>query len=1464
MTKNIISVGLVLILLSGSIGPASFAQDAGNRILNPKTIQALLEPESEGISFEKNLGQWDPQVLYRIHANGENAFITTRGLVSILQSFPDGSSSEPVASEPPLQGRDGVAVLLRFDGADPDATPTASGPQSRTSNYFLGNDEAQWITSVPHFDRIAIQGLYEGIDLVYYGDHGSLKYDLVVHPGADPGQIQMRFEGQDRARLQDGALLLETPLGSLRHDAPYSYQPEVLEEVTSRYVFQEDTVRFSLGAYDPTMPLVIDPLVYSTHLGGSGDEEGFGGFNVDAGGHAYAIGRTSSEDFPTTPGAFQTSKVAGFDAQITKFSPSGSEIMYSTYIGGGNLDHGYAIVPDAAGNAYAVIYTKSLDAPTTESAYDRSRSGTSDALMVKLDPTGSALLYATYLGGSGDDWGLGLDVDGAGNAYVTGHTRSTDFPTTSSAYQTNKENGDDVFVTKLDASGSSLLYSTLLGGKSNEFAHSVRVESGSAYVAGRTGSSDFPTTSGAFSTSHAGIEDAFVTKLNPAGSALVYSTFLGGSGTEIHAGMDVHGGSAIVSGNTDSTDFPITPQAFQTGSGGGSDAYVVKLSPSGSSLQYATYVGGSGHEEWIQVAVNDAGEAYITGHTESTNFPTTPDAHQPANAGGSDAFMSLLDPSGSRLAYSTYLGGSNDEHGRGGIAVDAGGKIYINGYTSSTDFPTTPGAYQTTSGGLWDAYVAGFQISQTAKTFLSSPGCQLVPCDEHTLGFTQDVADPNGRPTFTLDFGDFDHHADLSCASDCSFWMKFDLAAAAVTPGADGHAGTTPAARLERWDGSTWNAIPGATVDLELTYDADASAYQVAFVEEFLFGVEAFEGASSITYRLVPEPLPWDATQTWSVNLAEAQGQLVAPPVLLVHGWTKSVSPTSVQPSWQDQLEDHLRHDAVVRHGQDPWAWSAPNSGASDGIVGFLYDNKKDFRRASDDMIQQLAVAIDGDAVQFDGPVDIIAHSMGGLVSRYFIETYLPALGVSPETHVGKLVTLGTPHLGAKLADPYLIFIDQNLHHVIPDSDHHYKAKGDESDVGRYVFEQFVGWRNWWDPALEPIDHQDLTSRMADFELKSTANPILKGMNREIGAPGVEYLFIAGYTYKSEYYGGSPGDQTVSVHSATAGRDPTQCFRVENLAPHRGHNDLPQTTSVRADIRSFLAGTGDSLCQTPQDADRPSLLDQIFRWATRKVVSPLAAPSTSAPSTHVEVASFQWDLQGHDGIAFQVMGADGALDALDLELVAPDGTTSRWSSNGTLNATWHPRVDGWVDSLAVEAHSTLGGNWTLRALGPESFEGTLAAIPSLVTDVRMDDLTEDVVPSSEQTVFRIRLTDGGGAVTNALVEVQVQDETGPEGSTVALLDDGQGADEVAGDGTYTGTWTESREGSFLYEATATWPGHTRQASGEVAIVHPTADTPAGVCGSPTTLHYILLEPVFTLKLDLLQDCLERVLAPVAP
>lgn len=389
-------------------------------------------------------------------------------------------------------------------GSNPNATVAGQDRLPGTSNYFYGNDPSQWHTRIAQYGQVEYQDVYQGINLIYYGNQQQLEYDFQVAPGADPSGIRFAVQGAENVSLDaQGDLVLQTPTGEVVQHAPVMYQTidGARQAVAGKFLlFDQDQVGFQVGSYDASLPLTIDPiLTFSTYLGGSGADYGYG-IAVDASGDPYVTGSSPQ-------GAF-----------VTKLNPSGSAILYTSYFGPNGSAYGIAV--DSSGNAY-ITGSAGSGFPTTTGAYQRTYSGSLDAFVSKLSADGSTLLYSTYLGST--TRGYGIAVDSSGDAYVTGITYSS-IPTTSGALQTtSRGGGDDGFVTKLNAGGTGLVYSTYLGGSDVDAGQGIAVDSsGDAYVTGYTGSTDFPVTSGGYQRSNnSGTQDAFVVKLNPSGSGEV-------------------------------------------------------------------------------------------------------------------------------------------------------------------------------------------------------------------------------------------------------------------------------------------------------------------------------------------------------------------------------------------------------------------------------------------------------------------------------------------------------------------------------------------------------------------------------------------------------------------------------------------------------------------------------------------------------------------------------------------------------------------------------------------------------------------------------------------------------------------------------------------------------------------------------------------------------------------------------
>ncbi len=677
------------------------------------------------LSFEKNQGQTDAAVKFLARGQGYTLYLT--------------------AGEAVLATKAHDVMRMKLLGADAAAGATGLEEMAGKSNYFIGNDPTKWRTNVPTFAKVKFSNVYSGIDLVYYGNQRQLEYDFVVAPGADPKRIQFEFEGAKLRRGGHGDLVLKTSQGELQWHKPVAYQEKDgrRQEIAARYAIKDkDRVDFEIAAYDHKKPLFIDPLVYSTYLGGSNIDYGVA-IAVDNAGSAYVTGYTTSSNFPTAnslqPACGSCNPNVTGNAFVAKLNTAGSSLVYSTYLGGSGDDRGAGIAVDAAGNAYIIGTARSTDFPTAnplQPTCGGCSSGFNDAFVAELNPTGSALIYSTYLGGTNADYGHGIAVDSSGAAYVVGATYSQDFPTANALQPVNA--GDpNAFVAKISPGGSALVYSTYLGGKNGDGGQAIAVDSGgNVYITGQTSSNNFPTKN-PLQPAKGGGNDAFVAKINSGGSALVYSTYLGGSMDDIGLGIAVDSSdSAYVSGQTYSTNFP-TANPFQAANAGKYNAFVTKLNSAGSALVYSTYLGGSQTDLSYGIAVDGGGNAYVTGFAYSSDFPTV-NAVQPTCASCTtypDAFVAEFNAAGSVLVYSTYLGGNNDDRGNA-IAVDNSGNAYIIGQASSSNFPTW-NPLQPASGGGIDAFVA--KISQPVVNF-----------NPPTLNFGNQVPHTSAQKSSTL------------------------------------------------------------------------------------------------------------------------------------------------------------------------------------------------------------------------------------------------------------------------------------------------------------------------------------------------------------------------------------------------------------------------------------------------------------------------------------------------------------------------------------------------------------------------------------------------------------------------------------------------------------------------------------------------------------------------------------------
>jgi len=680
--KTLTFITLLAVLALTLSGPATVSVGAGQTPVEPAAPLARSAGEGPGVRaspvmFIQNVGQFADGARFQVRGGDKTIWLAEDALwVTVSEQGGRGAEEQgsggaevhaPLHLRPPApQPKRGVNIRLSFPGANPHPRLEPFHRLDTVVSYFIGNDPAKWHVAVPVWGGVRYVDLYPGVDLELTGENGQVVPRLVAHPGADLSAVRLRVEGAKEVALLPSpdvgrgaggeGLLLRTALGDFTLP---------LFQVEGR-------------SAEPAQAQRVDGLAFEVS-------------------HPFTAGNEAVR----APSSMVHSQQA-------------VSLLYAGFLGGSGSDVGSGIAVDASGNAYVTGETRSSDFPTVVGP-DLSHNGYTDAFVAKVNPSGTALVYVGFLGGSGSDVGSGIAVDASGNAYVTGYTGSSDFPAVAGPYLSF--NGlSDAFVARVNPAGTALVYAGFLGGWHYDVGYGIAVDaSGNAYVTGYTWSSDFPAVVGP-DTSYNGGADAFVAKVNPAGTALVYAGFLGGSSNDAGLGIAVDAfGNAYVTGVTDSSDFPAVVGPDTSFNDGWEDAFVAKVNPAGTALVYAGFLGGSGTDWGEGIAVDSSGNAYVTGWTQSSNFPAVVGPDLGYNGGNRDAFVAKVNPTGTALVYAGFLGGSGDEEGYG-IAVDASGNAYVTGYTWSSDFPAVVGP-DLSFNGKRDAFVARVNPSGTALVY---------------------------------------------------------------------------------------------------------------------------------------------------------------------------------------------------------------------------------------------------------------------------------------------------------------------------------------------------------------------------------------------------------------------------------------------------------------------------------------------------------------------------------------------------------------------------------------------------------------------------------------------------------------------------------------------------------------------------------------------------------------------------
>lgn len=772
---------------------------------------------SRNIEIIENQGQWPGDFQYKASTGRAQMFLERDGFTYLLEAADNTARINDVK-----HGRTLGAVTLRYhaykvklEGASA-ATLVPSKIQQHYYNYFLGADSSRWKHHLYPALALDYKGIYPGTDLHLSSEGSNLKYEFQLQPGADPSAIVLRFDGADQLSIQNGNLVIGTSVGEVTELKPYAYQitAEGRREVSCRYNLSGNTLRYSFPrGYDETLPLVIDPtIVFATFTGSTSDNWGLSA-TYDPQGNFYAGGIvTNGGVYPTTPGAFQTTYNAPpnapaingpWDMAITKFNPTGTSLIYSTYLGGTSDDHPHSMIVDPAGNLIIAGRTFSNDFPVTASAYDNSYNGSGDMAVVKLNASGSALLGSTFVGGTGPDginitlaWGVSslkhnygdearseVIIDKLGNVYVAASTQSTDFPVVNAA-QPNKGAFQDGVVLKLSPTLSSLLWSTHLGGNQDDAAYVLALDTAQTniYVAGGTASPNFPVTTGAIYNSYqGGSSDGFITRYRNGGSyPMLQSTYIGRGSYDQCYGVQVDLENRVYAmGQTLGGTFPVSAGVY---SNPGSSQFIIKLDSLLSSNIYST-VFGSGNPNLNNISpvaflVDTCQNVYISGWggplasqgtlpaSTTTGMPVTPGAIQ-STTDGHDFYFFVLAKNGSSQLYGSFLGhaqpdGNHGEHVDGGTSrFDKNGVIYqsICGacISPTNTFPTTPGVWATQKSGPNCNLVAvkiAFQLGGVIAEANANPNTK--GCPPFTVNFQNSSAN---ALSYDWDFGDNTAHS---------------------------------------------------------------------------------------------------------------------------------------------------------------------------------------------------------------------------------------------------------------------------------------------------------------------------------------------------------------------------------------------------------------------------------------------------------------------------------------------------------------------------------------------------------------------------------------------------------------------------------------------------------------------------------------------------------------------------------
>ena len=609
-------------------------------------------------------------------------------------------------------------IKLTFENSN-KIIPKGLDKLNHKSNYFIGNDMSKWSSNISNYDKIIYENLYEGIDLVYYFNEMGLKYDWIVKTDADPKIIVEKYEGIEILEIDiKGDLNIITKSGELHEGKPLSYQEignKIVRVDVVYDIINENSIKYCIGKYDYSKELIIDPLIYSTYIGGGENDEGID-IKLDNDNNILITGKTYSSNFPFTNGSY-----SGYESDIILFKIDSTdyELVFSTIIGGNDVDNGNGLAIDFENNIYITGYTKSSNFPVTNDCYDNDSNGDYDIFVIKIKSDSLSLIYSTYIGHNDVDKAYDIEVDNEQNSYITGYSWSNDFPTTNGSYQKSKNYYCDIFIFKLNKNGTDCIYSTFIGGNGWDSSWKIVLDDEkNAIITGNTNSDiDLPLSNAYDAGFNGGIKDIFLCKLNFDGSIIIFSTYIGGSNEDYASDitLDIYGDIYLTGATGSYSDFPLSSNCYDYSYNGGiRDVFMIKMKSDGSDLIYSTYIGGDSEEWGAAITIDDKNNIYIAGPTKSSNFPITPNCYQNKTSGNFDVFLCKLNITYSEFLYSTYIGGTEIEYGRN-LILDSNLNIYITGFTKSLDFKISNDSFDDSHNGMSDIFFLKFMINSIPK-----------------------------------------------------------------------------------------------------------------------------------------------------------------------------------------------------------------------------------------------------------------------------------------------------------------------------------------------------------------------------------------------------------------------------------------------------------------------------------------------------------------------------------------------------------------------------------------------------------------------------------------------------------------------------------------------------------------------------------------------------------------------------